>query len=89
MAEEVYETDAREAKAWRRVLAAARKIGKQIDNADLAEAVANSHHQDVATRDMRRSESLAALLEAAVDSDSAGSAKPAKGTTKSAPAASE
>lgn len=71
MAENLYETDERERKAWRRVVAAARKLAKQIGNNALGEAVANAQHNDTSTRDMRRSEALATLLEALVVSDEA------------------
>lgn len=92
MAEEVYETDARDSKAWRRVIAASRKLAKQLDNVELGEAVANSHHQDVSTRSMRRSESVAELLEAMVAGGESGtSGKAASKTTgkPASPAASE
>lgn len=76
MAEE-YETDAREQKAWRRVVAAARKLAKQQGDSELGEAVATANHQDTSTRDMRRMEALAALLESLV-SEEKPEAKPAK-----------
>lgn len=77
MAEE-YETDAREQKAWRRVVAAARKLAKQQGNSELGEEVANASHNDPSTRNMRRMEALAALLEALVEEE-----KPAKPAPKS------
>jgi hypothetical protein len=64
MAEELYETDARAQKAWRRVLAATRKLGKQVGDNETVEAVANAGHTDPSTREMRRYEALATLLEA-------------------------
>ena len=69
MAEELYESEARDQKAWRRVVAASRKLAKQVGEPELGEAVANAHHTDTSTRDMRRSEALAALLEAVVVED--------------------
>lgn len=75
MAEELYETDERAQKAYRRVIAAARKLAKREGEAPLADAVANASHFDPSTREMRRYEALAELLEAIVaESDD----KPAK-----------
>ena len=64
MAEELYESDARAQKAWRRVLAAARKLAKQVGDNEKVDAVANASHFDPSTREMRRYEALADLLEA-------------------------
>lgn len=80
---DLYETDARDQKAWRRVIAASRKLAKQIENPELGEAVANANHQDVSTRDMRRSEAIAALLEAVVEAVVTDKPEPKKKAEKS------
>ena len=75
----------RATKAYRRVVAAARKLAKQNSQAELGEAVAGANHQDGDTREMRRYEALASLLEALVaDEEQASTEKPAtKSTAKS------
>lgn len=75
MADELYETDARAQKAYRRVIAAARKLAKQEGETTLAEAVANASHVDPSTREMRRYEALAELLEAVVEEPKSEAAK--------------
>jgi hypothetical protein len=65
--------EVRDQKAWRRVIAAARKLAKQHDVPELGEEVASANHADTATRDMRRSEALATLLEAVVKDEPKGS----------------
>lgn len=64
MADELYDSDARAQKAYRRVISAARKLAKQVGNNELGDEVANASHQDASTREMRRYEALASLLEA-------------------------
>jgi hypothetical protein len=80
MAEELYESDARAQKAWRRVLAAVRKLAKREGEAPLADAVATASHGDASIREMRRYEALAELLEAVVAEEEkpAANAKTAK-----------
>ena len=78
MAEELYETDARAQKAYRRVIAASRKLAKREGEAPLADAVANASHTDPSTREMRRYEALAELLEAVVAEDEKPTAKQSK-----------
>lgn len=71
MAEELYETDERAQKAWRKILAAIRKLAK----GELVDAVANAGHTDASVREMRRYEALAALLESLVAEDDSKSDK--------------
>lgn len=68
MAEE-YDTEARENKAFRRLLAAARKLAKGNVPAELVEGVASASHTDPWVRNMRRTEAIAALLEALLSED--------------------
>lgn len=80
MAEELYDTDARAQKAYRRVIASARKLAKAAGNVELGEAVANASHFDPSTREMRRYEALADLLEAvaAGEAEEKSTSKPSK-----------
>jgi hypothetical protein len=78
MADELYETDARALKAWKRVLAAVRKLGKSVGDTETVEAVANAGHADPSTREMRRYEALATLLEALAADEPEKPGKPQK-----------
>lgn len=83
MADELYDSDVRAQKAYRRVIAAARKLAKQAGQGELGEEVANASHQDPSTREMRRYEALATLLEALVAEEPASkSAAPSKPVEK-------
>lgn len=87
MADELYDSDARAHKAYRRVSAAARKLAKQAGNTELGEAVATASHTDASVREMRRYEAMATLLEALVTGEP--EEKPSKATPKSAVRESE
>lgn len=82
MAEE-HDTEAREHKAFRRVVAASRTLAKQHGlTGDMVDAVSTANHQDLQVRSMRRMEAVATLLEAVVGEDG-----PAKSASKVKPAA--
>ncbi len=63
-----HETVQREQVAYRRVLAAIRKIAKSLDvDNELTEGVTNAYHQDTDVRDMRRMEAFAPFLESVAE----------------------
>lgn len=77
-----HDTEAREQKAWRRVLAASRTLMKGAGKTELVEAASSASHQDPQVQAMRRTEALAALLEGLVEVD-ATEATESKTTAKS------
>lgn len=81
MAEE-HDTEAREHKAFRRVVTASRALAKQHGLGEQADAVATANHQDPQVRSMRRMEALAGLLEGLVGDEKSTPAS----KTKSEPA---
>ncbi len=69
-----HETVQREQAAYRRVLAAIRKIAKALDvDNELTDGITNAYHQDTDVRDMRRMEAFAPFLEAVAEEVDSGS----------------